>query len=419
MVVRMTLRYDELLFKRHCESWLGISPDELLEFIEPKCQEMLTRNELVSRLKEGRPLRVKFGIDPTGSQVHMGHLVPMLLLNQFGKAGHRVDFIVGGFTARIGDPSWRDSARVPLTLEEIDANMRSYRGQVEKFVDVSRFTFHNNADWIDPLTPRELFEYLQCVSLSEATQRDDFRNRMKQSQGVSLAEVCYGILMGVDSVHLKSDIELGGVDQLLNFQQCRSLMRQRGQKEEVVLMTPILEGTAGDGRKMSKSFGNYIALSEEPKDKFGKVMSIPDSLLMQYYKAFADVRSSELDSLKAFCAQSPFEAKKQLASLVVALGDGLEAGLKEREEFERFFSKKVIDTEASVPLKIGGAGSVFEALAASGEFASKSELRRLFEQKGVKRIEGADELALSLADTPIVGQIVKVGKRKVFKLVSE
>lgn len=413
----MTLRFDEMLFKRHRESWDGISADELLEFLEPKCQEILTRAELVNRLREGRPLRVKFGIDPTGSQVHMGHLVPMLLLNQFAKAGHRIDFIVGGFTARIGDPSWRESSRVPLTLAQIDENLKTYRGQVSRFVDVGRFTFHNNADWIDPLTPKDLFEYLQCVSLSEATQRDDFRNRMKQSQGVSLAEVCYGILMGIDSVHLNSDIELGGVDQLLNFQQCRSLMRQRGQKEEVVLMTGILEGTAGDGRKMSKSFGNYIALGEEPKEKFGKVMSIPDSLLMQYFKAFADVRTSEIEQLTAFCAQNPFEAKKQLATLVVALGDGLEAGVNERQEFERFFSKKVIDAEASQPLNISGAGSVFEALAASGEFASKSELRRLFEQKGVKRIEGGEELALSLADAPLVGQIIKVGKRKVFRLV--
>ncbi|MEY2987629.1 MAG: hypothetical protein RJB13_1150 [Pseudomonadota bacterium] len=412
----MTIRYDQLFSKRHRESWSGITPDELFEFIEPKCQEMLTRAELVSRLKEGRRLRVKFGIDPTGSQVHLGHLVPMLLLNQFAKAGHQVDFIVGGFTARIGDPSWRESSRSPLTLEQIDANMKTYRAQVETFVDVEQFVFHNNADWIDSLSPKELFEYLQCVTLSEATQRDDFRQRMKQNHGVSLAEVCYGILMGVDSVHLKSDIELGGVDQLLNFQQCRSLMRQRGQKEEVVLMTPILEGTAGDGRKMSKSFGNYIALNEAAKDKFGKIMSIPDTLLLQYYKAFADVRSSELESLTQFCMSSPFEAKKQLGTIVVALGDGLDAGLREREEFEKFFSKKVIDDSSTIELCMRGAASVFEALAASGEFSSKSELRRLFEQKGVKLVKGDDELALSLADTAEAGQIVKVGKRKVFKV---
>lgn len=412
----MTIRYDELFAKRHKESWAGLAPEELFEFIEPKCQEMLTRSELISRLKEGRRLRVKFGIDPTGSQVHLGHLVPMLLLNQFAKAGHQIDFIVGGFTARIGDPSWRESSRSPLTLEQIDANMKTYRTQVERFIDVEKFTFHNNADWIDQLSPKELFEYLQCVTLSEATQRDDFRQRMKQNHGVSLAEVCYGILMGVDSVHLKSDIELGGVDQLLNFQQCRSLMRQRGQKEEVVLMTPILEGTAGDGRKMSKSFGNYIALTETAKDKFGKIMSIPDALLMQYYKAFADVKTSELEALEAFCRTNPFEAKKQLGSLVVALGEGLDAGLSERLEFEKFFSKKQIDTSASIPLRLTTAASVFEALAASGEFASKSELRRLFEQKGVKLIRGDEELALSLADTAEAGQIVKVGKRKVFKV---
>lgn len=412
----MTVRYDQLFSKRHTESWSGMTPDELFEFIEPKCQEMLTRAELMSKLKEGRRLRVKFGIDPTGSQVHLGHLVPMLLLNQFAKAGHQIDFIVGGFTARIGDPSWREASRAPLTLDQIDANMRTYRTQVEPFIEVNKFVFHNNADWIDALSPKELFEYLQCVTLSEATQRDDFRQRMKQNHGVSLAEVCYGILMGVDSVHLNSDIELGGVDQLLNFQQCRSLMRQRGQKEEVVLMTPILEGTAGDGRKMSKSFGNYIALTETAKDKFGKIMSIPDSLLLQYYKAFADVRSSELEPLTQFCTAHPFEAKKQLGTLVVALGEGFDAGLKEREEFEKFFSKKVIDESSTLSLTVRAAASVFEALAASGEFASKSELRRLFEQKGVKLLKGDDELALSLADTAQAGQIIKVGKRKVFKV---
>ncbi len=413
-------RFDQRLSTRISESWGNIEIEEFVGFLLPKCQEIITPEKLRQKIAEHSTLKVKFGIDPTASEIHVGHVVPIMLLRQFAKAEHHIDFIIGDFTARVGDPTERDIGRVPIKPEQIVKNMETYTNQIEKYIDLQKLHIHYNTTWLNPMTLQEIFTIFQQINLSEAMQREDFRARMHNGQAVSLAEVCYGVLMGIDSVNLGTHVEIGGIDQLLNFQQCRKIMRQSGMNEEVILMTPILEGTSGDGRKMSKSYGNYIAVNATHEDKFGKIMSIPDRLVGQYFRCFSDVHQQELDELDAFIAKNPLEAKKQLATLIIALETkNIDDGLRERESFERKFSQKKINNEDCIELMEKADTSIFNALLESGQFKSKSELRRLFEQQAVRSISENGNIMLSPEITvDQISGIVRVGKRRFFQFIT-
>ena len=412
-------RFDQQFCTRISEPWDGIESDEFVGFLLPKCQEVITPERLRQKIVEQSVLKVKFGIDPTASEIHIGHVVPIMLLRQFAKAGHHIDFIIGDFTARVGDPTARDTGRTPLNPEQIVKNMQTYISQIGKYIDLRVLHIHHNAEWLNPMTLQEIFAIFQQINLSEAMQREDFRARMRNEQAVSIAEVCYGVLMGIDSVHLGTHVEVGGIDQLLNFQQCRKIMRQSGMDEEVILMTPILEGTSGDGKKMSKSYGNYVAVNATHEEKFGKIMSIPDRLIGQYFRCFADVHKRELDELDIFITENPLEAKKQLATLIVALETKrIEDGLRERESFERKFSQKKIRDEDCVELAEDASTTILDALLKSSQFKSKGELRRLFEQQAVRTVSEDGEITLS--PETVISQIhgvVRVGKRRFFQFV--
>jgi len=412
-------RFDQQFCTRISEPWDSIESDEFVGFLLPKCQEVITPERLRQKIVEQSVLKVKFGIDPTASEIHIGHVVPIMLLRQFAKAGHHIDFIIGDFTARVGDPTARDTGRTPLNPEQIVKNMQTYISQIGKYIDLRVLHIHHNAEWLNPMTLQEIFAIFQQINLSEAMQREDFRARMRNEQAVSIAEVCYGVLMGIDSVHLGTHVEVGGIDQLLNFQQCRKIMRQSGMDEEVILMTPILEGTSGDGKKMSKSYGNYVAVNATHEEKFGKIMSIPDRLIGQYFRCFADVHKRELDELDIFITENPLEAKKQLATLIVALETKrIEDGLRERESFERKFSQKKIRDEDCVELAEDASTTILDALLKSSQFKSKGELRRLFEQQAVRTVSEDGEITLS--PETVISQIhgvVRVGKRRFFQFV--
>jgi tyrosyl-tRNA synthetase len=412
-------KFDEKLFERINQSWEGMEADEFIGFLRPKIKDVLTEEEFRNRLKNGGKLRVKFGIDPTARDIHLGHIVPILVLRQFVQAGHHVDFIIGDFTARIGDPSGRDTARTPLTTENIVANQLTYQEQIGKYLDMSKISVHKNSDWLLGVSLDKFFAILQSLNLAQATQREDFRSRARNQQGVSLAEVCYGVLMGIDSVQLNSDIEIGGIDQLLNFQQCRTVMSACGLKEEVVLTTPILEGIAGDGKKMSKSYGNYIAVNASLEDKFGKIMSIPDRLILDYFCLFTLIKESEVPELKQFIAANPLEAKKQLATLVVAWEtSNLDLARSERERFERKFSERVIQDEDITTLKVKAGETLLNALFSSGKFNSRSELRRLFSENAIKEF-GQTESVIPLEKVVESAISVRAGRRKFFKVIPE
>lgn len=414
-------RFDQKFCARITESWDGIETNEFISFLVPKCQEIFTPARLRQRLTERCPLRVKFGIDPTGSDVHLGHVVPIMLLQQFAKAGHEIDLVIGDFTARIGDPTSRVTSRDQLDEGEIRSNLSTYGKQIGKYINMAALKVHQNEKWLSAMSLSEVFNIFQGINLSEAMQREDFRSRMKNGQTVSLAEACYGVLMGIDSMHLQSHIEVGGIDQLLNFQQCRSVMRQQGVEEEVVLMVPILEGTSGDGKKMSKSYNNYIAVTASLEEKFGKIMSIPDRLIEQYFKSFADIHEGEIADLERFIAADPLEAKKQLATLVIAIETKeIEDGLNERESFERRFTQKNIRDEDCSTIFTSGNETVIDAFMRSGRFKSRSELRRLFEQQAVRLCIGGEERAITSdhSATSLYNGTVRVGKRRFFKFCS-
>ncbi len=403
-------RYDELLFERFNEDWSKLSPEKMLSLVSIKTQVTLPATIKPSELK-GK-LNIKLGIDPTGADIHIGHLCPIFLMNIFLKCGHNVDFIIGDFTAKIGDPSGRNTERAMITDEQIAKNFATYVKQISPYIDTNQLHVHKNSEWLSKMSLAEFLAVLQRIKLSVATQREDFRKRI---ENVSLAEVTYAVLMGLDSVNLKTDIELGGLDQLLNFSQCRLVQEVYGQKPEFAFGTPILEGLSGDGRKMSKSYHNYIAVSSSAEDKFGKFMSLPDSLLLKYYQAFGYLYAEEIPALKEFIEANPLEAKKQLATYFVSLdGNDLAIGRAERENFERKFSKRELTDDDFVTVNVAPNTTLLNAISATGKFASNGEIKRLILAGAVSDIYTKEKLGIDYNLTKTVK--IKVGKLNIFKV---
>ncbi len=409
---------DERYFNKNIEPLEGIETDEFMSLVRPKIEQAISLRGLETRIREGRPLNIKFGTDPTGPELHLGHAVPVRLLDLFRRAGHKIDIIFGDFTAKIGDPSGRTEGRQELTDEQIRNNMSTYTEQAGRYfgIEHDNVRTRKNSEWLAKLSLAETFGYLQMISLSEATQRNDFRNRMARGQKVSYAEGAYGALTGIDSVELRTDVEIGGVDQLLNFQQARSIQSASGQPPEEILMTPILEGVGGDGRKMSKSFDNYIPVDAKPEEMFGKIMSMPDHLIASYWQAFAPINEADIQKLKETISKDPLELKKQLATYLVALAaNDMKIGQDSRESFEIKFSRKDYMAIEHVPLIVlGDSESVIPTIAnIRGE--SNSQIMRLFKQGAVRVITNEsstitvyspEELLKNIVD----GQLLKVGK---------
>lgn len=398
----------EKLFKRIGEEWLEMETGYFLGFLKPKITQALGIDKLEAILSSGKKLRIKYGVDPTGNELHVGHIVPMMLLEIFQKAGHPIDFIVGDFTAMIGDPAGRDSARVVLTEKQITENMRDYAKQAGRFVSIKKMAVHYNSTWLENIKIGGFFSHLQNINATAAMQRDDFRKRAERGQTVSMAELLYGVLMGLDSIELKSDIEVSGLDQFLNVAQVRMLMGNAGMTPEIGLFTPIIEGTDGSGAKMSKSLGNTISVLAPLDEKFGKVMSIPDYLIIPWFKAFTFIHEDELTELETFVKENPMEAKKTLGMLLIALETkSLSEGEEEKQKFEKTFSHKIITEEDCED--VSAEANIFLSLLP--KFSSKSELHRLFEQKAVRT---NNEKILSETDS--VTGIIRVGKRKFFNV---
>ncbi len=405
----MKERFDLKFFDISENDWSVMTTEEWMEIIKNKLGDSIGFEKLPEILAENRPLVVKFGIDPTAANIHIGHIVPMMLVKTFLKKGHDVKIIIGDFTARIGDPSGRSTERVALTDETIMDNLRTYKEQIGMFVNLDNAEICLNSTWINKLTPADLFGFLQMVSLSQATQRKDFKTRADNGSSVSLAEVCYGPLMGIDSFALKADVEIGGIDQLLNFMQCRDIMEKKGMKPEIALMTPILEGTSNDGRKMSKSFGNAIAVLEDDDEKFGKFMSIKDDLILPYFKCFAFINDDDLETLEAFVKAEPNEAKKQLATFFIAMQHhDMKAGETARKNFERKFSTKEFNDEDFINVNLVEGETMLDLLCRAKLGFSNSDIRRMFKQSGIKTTD--KKITFKMEDMAIPGD-VRVGKR--------
>ena len=406
-------RYDELLFQRFNEDWHTLPAAKMLSLLKVKTQTTLPGEITPATLsKLSKKLNIKLGIDPTGSEIHIGHLCPIFCLNIFLKCGHHVDFVIGNFTAKIGDPSGRNTERAMITDEQIAANFATYVQQIMPYINTQELSVHKNSDWLTKISLAEFLGVLQRIKLSVATQREDFRKRI---ENVSLAEVAYAVLMGLDSVNLHTDIELGGLDQTLNFSQCRLVQEIYGQKPELVFCTPILEGLSGDGRKMSKSYHNYIAVASSAEDKFGKFMSLPDNLLLKYYQAFGYLYAEEIPDLVDFIKSNPLEAKKQLATYFVSLdGNNLDIGKMEREKFERKFSKHELTDEDFITVQIPANTNIINAIFTTGKFASKGEIKRLVAAGAVTDIDTKAKIGIDFNLTQ--NTKIKVGKLNIFNM---
>ena len=382
--------------------------EEQINFLTRGCVDVVTKADLAKKLESGKTLKVKLGCDPTSADLHLGHSVALSLLRRFQDLGHKAVLVIGDFTAAVGDPSGRDSTRPVLPREKILENAKTYTEQAFKVLDPSKTEIRFNSEWLDPfVSGKELMQTLQKVTVAQVLERDDFKKRMAAGNPISMLEVLYSLFQGQDSVALEADVELGGTDQIFNLLVGRQLQKNHGQEPQVAITVPLLVGLDGV-KKMSKSYGNYVGLNDEPGDMFGKLMSIPDELMPMYYELLT---SENMQDIKAM---HPMAAKKKLAGLLVTRFHGEEAARAALENFEKVFSKKELPTD--MPEFKPEAGAMLSAVIfAAGAAQSKNKARGLIEQ-GAVRLKGEKVSA----DGPLSfepGDVLQVGKRHFFKLV--
>ncbi len=355
--------------------------DQLTQLTRGAAQ-IITEAELAQKLRANRPLRIKLGVDPTSADIHLGHTVVLRKLRDFQEAGHQAILIIGDFTALIGDPSGRSVTRPTLTREEVEWNAETYREQAFKILDQSKTEIVYNGSWLGKLSFEDVIRLNSNVTLQQLLQREDFRARMKSEQPIHAHEIQYPIMQAYDSVMVKADVELGGTDQLFNILLGRDLQKQNGQPQQIVLLTPILEGLDGK-QKMSKSLGNYVALNDSPAEMFGKLMSISDELMVRYYLLLL---SRELPKNK-----HPLEAKKELAAEIVATYHSRAAASKAQEEWTRRFSEKRL-SETELPILASQSNEVVtivvKGFAMHGITKSRAEASRLIKQGSIQ-LDGA------------------------------
>jgi len=344
--------------------------------------QVISEAELVEKLRANRGLRVKLGVDPTSADLHLGHTIILRKLRDFQELGHQAVLIIGDFTALIGDPSGRSATRPTITREEVDRNAATYREQAFKILDQSKTEIVYNGSWLGKLSFEDVIRLNGNVTLQQLLQREDFRDRIKNEQPIHAHEIQYPIMQAYDSVIVKADVELGGTDQLFNILLGRDLQRMNGQPEQIVLLTPILEGLDGK-QKMSKSTGNYVALNDPPAEMFGKLMSISDELMARYYLLLL---SRELPK-----GEHPLEAKKHLAAEIVATYYSREVASRAKEEWTTRFSEKRL-SETELPVLSAQSGDVVtivvRAFAVCAITKSRAEASRLIKQGSIQ-LDGA------------------------------
>ena len=386
------------------------------------CEELINEIEFKKKLEKsittGKPLRVKLGIDPSGTELHLGHAVPLRKLKQFQDLGHEVFFLIGTFTGRIGDPTGKSETRKMLSEEQVMENIKTYLDQVKLILDLDKINVVYNADWLEKLNLADVLKLLSMFTVSQMISREDFAKRLSENKPVSLIEFMYPILQGYDSVELKADIELGATEQKFNLLRGRDLQKNFGQEQQICMIMPILVGLDGV-EKMSKSLGNYIGVKDTANDMFGKIMSISDELMENYYTMITEIPSEEITKIKENIANGslhPMEAKKQLGAEVVKIYHGEQAAVEARDWFENVFSKRNLDVELpEVEVEYNEIGVIDLLVKATELVKTTSEARRLIEQGGFKI---NDEAIKDVKATVNVesGMIVRAGKKKIVKI---
>ena len=391
--------------------------------------EVIRREDLEDKLRrsaaEGRPLRVKLGIDPSRPDLHLGHAVPLRKLRQFQELGHTAVLIIGDFTGRVGDPSGASETRPFLSEDQIEDNARTYLQQAEKVLDMARTEVHHNSEWLSALTMADVLELASTYTVARMLERDDFQSRYRQGRPISVVEFLYPLMQAMDSVRVRADVEMGGTDQTFNLLVGRDVQKAYGQEPQVVFTMPLLEGTDGR-RKMSKSFDNYIGLTDPPQEMFGKLMSIPDTLIPRYVSLCTSMDEWELKELEEGLAGGslrPDEQKRRLAREVVASYHGREAASKAEEDFNKVHRDRELPGEVRelrLPQSLEGEQRVWvpRLLAELGLVRSNAEGVRLISQGGV-RIDG-EKLTDPDADLPVeqlAGRVLQKGRREFVRIV--
>ncbi len=403
-----------------------LSVEEQFELINRGTAEIVPEDELKKKLaeskKNGKALRIKLGIDPTAPDVHLGFAVPLRKMRQLQDMGHEVILIVGDFTASIGDPSGKSETRPVLSAEQIKANAETFTSQFWNILDKAKTTLTFNGDWLGKMSFGDVVRETSRVTVARILERDDFQKRLADERPIGLHELLYPIAQALDSVEIKADIEIGGTDQKFNIMMGRDLQEAHGLEAQVGLFTPLLPGLDGV-QKMSKSLGNYIGITENPKDMFGKAMSIPDEVMIQYFELTTDVPMDEVRRIEAGLKDGsihPMDAKKRLASEIVTIYHSAEDAVREKEEFERVFSQHELPSdipEVVIPCSELSDGRIWgpKLVVVAGMASSNSEARRLIEQ-GAVTIDG-ERVADAKGDIAISeGQILKVGKLRFGRL---
>jgi len=370
-------------------------------------ENVIPKELALKKLGSGEVLRIYWGIDPTGAKIHLGHAVPLRKLKSFTDAGHHVIFLVGSFTAMIGDPTGRDAARSPLTKSEVEENFQTYKKQAEKILDFSKVEVRYNHEWLEPLDFSKIVELASKFTVQQMLQRDMFEKRIQEGKPISLHEFLYPLMVGYDSVVLDVDCELGGSDQEFNMLAGRHLQHAFGKREKFVMTTKLVEGL--DGRKMSKSYNNCVYLDDAPEDMYGKLMSLKDELVRTYFEIATDVPTAEIDQI---LAGHPKEAKMRLAREIVAMYHNKEAAEKAEAHFTTAFSEGGMPDNIPETVVAKDTPLIFVLSSALGE--SNAQVRRLVSQQAIKEIEGG---IITEVLMPVVQEMtLRIGKHRFLKI---
>ena len=398
-----------------------VSAQEQVRQIKHGVADLINEQDLVKKIeksiKENKPLVVKLGLDPTAPDIHLGHTVPLRKLRLFQEFGHQVVIVIGGFTARIGDPTGKSVTRPPLTKEEVLKNAETYKTQIFKVLDPEKTIVRDNSEWLESMNFADVLRLASSYTVARMMERDDFSKRFKEGRPIGVHEFMYPLMQGHDSVALHADVEFGGTDQTFNLLMGRHLQELEGQEPQVVITMPLLEGLDGI-QKMSKSLGNYIGIDEEPKEMYGKAMSIPDELMMRYFMLVTDMSIEEQEDMTKRLESGvlhPRDAKMQLARTIVRLYHGEEAALEAEEEFKRVLQQRAMPTDVPEYAMDAPTEPIFvpQFCTDAGLTASNGEARRSI-KAGAFKVNGEKytEENLKLED----GMIVQVGKRKFVKI---
>lgn len=394
-----------------------INSKKIEEALTKGVEQILPSKEELKKIMKKRKIRLYLGIDPTGSNLHLGHAIPIRKLRQFQDLGHEVIFLAGTFTAQIGDPSGRDKKRKPLTLSQIKKNMTAYKKQASKIIDIEKIKMKYNGDWLAKLKFGDLVKLSSYFTVSRLLERDMFQKRLKKNEEVWLSELLYPLMQGYDSVAMNVDLEIGSTDQTFNMLVGRKLQRIYNKKEKFILTTPMLIGL--DGREMSKTYGNVINLTDDPDEMYGKVMSLKDDLIVHYFELCTEVSLLEIKKMEKdlkFKKINPRDLKIKLAKEIVATYHGKSGAKKAEKEFNRVFSERRLPTRIPEVKVKERKLNILELLLKTKKVASKSEAKRLILQKAIEVDEVLKENWQEIVKIK-KGMIIKIGKRRFVKII--